>query len=445
MSIRSAARSQILSLIFSPRLRRTKAWFNEKLRQLRGQRHVVSVFLQLDDPYSYILSHYLPSFASQYDVEFRVYLSEAVSGDFQPAPDMLAEYAIKDCKNLALELGIPFLDKGALPPTEFRAGMSDAIAASVESEAFAEELFQALAVYWRGDTAAAAQISSVAKSKGAGRQVAQDSQQLLQNMGHYGSAMLNYGGEWYWGADRLNYLTSRLDELGVANDDASGALLVSLRQARQVALPVRPPSAAKDLPAIEFFTSFRSPYSYLALRRTFEIADAFGIKVKLRPVLPMVARGMQMPRAKLVYIAGDAVREAERTGVPFGKFVDPLGTAVERCMAVFTYAKSEQKGRDFLIQAGTAIWAEGIDVATDKGMRKVTGRCGLFWPDVDQAMKGDDWRSTIEGNRESMMQSGSWGVPTIRMGELVLWGQDRDWLLIRHIEELCDTGDGILV
>jgi 2-hydroxychromene-2-carboxylate isomerase len=78
-------------------------------------------------------------------------------------------------------------------------------------------------------------------------------------------------------------------------------------------------------------------------------------------------------------------------------------------------------------------------------MRKVTGRCGLFWPDVDQAMKGDDWRSTIEGNRESMMQSGSWGVPTIRMGELVLWGQDRDWLLIRHIEELCDTGDGILV
>jgi 2-hydroxychromene-2-carboxylate isomerase len=374
-----------------------------------------------------------------------VYLSEAISGDFQPAPDMLAEYAIKDCKNLALELGIPFLDKGALPPTEFRAGMSDAIASSIESETFAEELFQALAVYWRGDTAAAAQISSVAKSKGAGRQVAQDSQKLLQNMGHYGSAMLNYGGEWYWGADRLNYLTSRLDELGAANDDASGALLVSLRQARQVALPVRPPSAAKDLPAIEFFTSFRSPYSYLALRRTFEIADAFGIKVKLRPVLPMVARGMQVPRAKLVYIAGDAVREAERTGVPFGSFVDPLGTAVERSMAVFTYAESEQKGRDFLIQAGTAVWAEGIDVATDKGMRKVTGRCGLFWPDVVDVMERDDWREKAGANRESMTESGSWGVPTMRLGDFVVWGQDRDWLLVRHIEELCDTGDGILV
>lgn len=445
MSIRSTIRSRILSLIFSPGFRRLKLWWFEKLRRYRGKRHVISVFLQLDDPYSYILSHYLPSISLRYDIEFRVYLSKALSGDFQPAPDMLAEYAITDCKNLALELGIPFLDKGALPPTEYRAGMSDAIAANIDKAEFAEDLFQALTIYWRGDSAAAAQVGRAAQTKGAGRQVAEASQKLLQDMGHYNSAMLYYGGEWYWGADRLTHLTDRLDELGIANDDVSDALLVSLRQARQVALPVRPPSAAQGLQAIEFYISFRSPYSCLALRRTFEIADAFGIEVKLRPVLPMVARGMKVPREKSVYIATDAVREAERMGVPFGNFVDPLGAGIDRCMAVFVYAESEQKGRDFLIQAATAIWADGVDVATDKGMRKVTGRCGLFWPDVVQAMKSDDWRSTIEGNRESMMQSGSWGVPTIRMGELVLWGQDRDWLLVRHIEEMCDTGDGILV
>jgi len=61
------------------------------------------------------------------------------------------------------------------------------------------------------------------------------------------------------------------------------------------------------------------------------------------------------------------------------------------------------------------------------------------------AMSSDEWRSEIEGNRESMMASGSWGVPTARLGDEVFWGQDRDWLLVRHIEELCDTGDGILV
>ena len=159
----------------------------------------------------------------------------------------------------------------------------------------------------------------------------------------------------------------------------------------------------------------------------------------------MVMRGMQVPRAKLLYIAKDTMREADRRGLPYGKIADPVGEGVERCLAVFLYAESEHKGRDFLLNAGTAIWSEAVDVATDKGMRKVTGRTGLFWPDVVAAMKSDDWRGQIEENRESMMASGSWGVPTMRLGDDVFWGQDRDWLLVRHIEELCDTGDGILV
>ena len=75
----------------------------------------------------------------------------------------------------------------------------------------------------------------------------------------------------------------------------------------------------------------------------------------------------------------------------------------------------------------------------------MTGRCGLFWPDVLAAMEDDAWRTLVEENRESMMESGSWGVPTLRLGEFVTWGQDRDWLLVRYIEELCDTGDGILI
>ena len=60
-------------------------------------------------------------------------------------------------------------------------------------------------------------------------------------------------------------------------------------------------------------------------------------------------------------------------------------------------------------------------------------------------MQNDGWRTIVEANRDSMMASGSWGVPTIRMGDFVAWGQDRDWMLVRHIEELCDSGDGILV
>jgi len=438
-------RSILLTALFDPRFARATRWLREKRRQLTGRRHVVSVFLQIDDPYSYILSHYLPSLRKQYDIDVRLYLSQAEGDEYQPAPGLLAEYAVLDCTRLAEELGIPFLDKGDLPPIEHRIGLSNAVAALSGTDAFDEELRQVLAMFWRGDGRGAASMSRAADSGGLAGEVIADSQTLQKKLGHYNAAMLHYAGEWFWGVDRLHYLTKRLDELGVANSDTPDPLLASVEQTMKYSLPVKPPAAAKDLPPLELFVSFRSPYSYIALRPIYEIADAFGIALKLRPVLPMVMRGMQVPQPKLMYIAKDTLREAGRRKVAFGKIADPVGRGVERCLAAFQYAESENRARDFLLNAGKAIWAEAIDVATDEGMRKVTARTGLFWPDVEKAINSDDWREPTEANRESMMDSGSWGVPTVRMGNFIVWGQDRDWMLLRHIEELCDTGDGILV
>ncbi|MDA1063589.1 MAG: hypothetical protein O2907_04510, partial [Proteobacteria bacterium] len=48
-------------------------------------------------------------------------------------------------------------------------------------------------------------------------------------------------------------------------EPTSGARLASLQQVAQISLPVSPPGAARELPELEFFFSFRSPYSYLAL------------------------------------------------------------------------------------------------------------------------------------------------------------------------------------
>lgn len=43
---------------------------------------------------------------------------------------------------------------------------------------------------------------------------------LRQSLGHYLSAMLYYGGEWYWGIDRLHHLETRLQALGLQTDPA---------------------------------------------------------------------------------------------------------------------------------------------------------------------------------------------------------------------------------
>jgi len=444
VSLKRKARSYFLNALLSPGTRHLQRSSRELRRKLTGSAHEVSVFLQLDDPYSYLLAHYLPDLQAHCDIDLRCHLSQALGDEFQPAPDLLAEYAAVDARRLAMELGIPFLDRGAVPPVEHRRALLDELAAHAESPDFLRELRDVLEIYWRGDTEGAARRSDTGKAGSADRIIA-ESQAVQKRLGHYNSAMLHYGGEWYWGVDRLHYLIDRLKALGAVEEGRASAKLASLRQATQASLPVKPPAATKSLPPLEYFHSIRSPYSYLALQRVFAIADAFGLQLKMRPILPMVMRGMQVPHSKLLYIAKDTSREAERLGIPYGKMADPVGEGTERCLAVFRYAESEHKGREFLLNAGIAIWSEAVDVATDAGMRKVTGRTGLFWPDVVQAMRSDDWRESVEANRESMMDSGSWGVPTLRLGDDVFWGQDRDWLLVRHIEELCDTGDGILV
>ena len=442
MSGKSNMRSWLVRLLLSPARASLMRRFSEGRRRLLRQPHLVSVFLELDDPYSYLLSQYLPSLLQQYDIELRLYLTQAVGGRYRPHADMQSRYAQSDCERLALELGIPFLDKGHAPPVEYRKGLLNALAGSSDFDA---ELLQALELYWRGDAAEVGRRARDADQPVNADAMLQENQQRLERLGHYNTATMFYAGEWYWGVDRLHYLTERLDALGARRSPESNPRLASVRQTMQVSLPVTPPTAARSLPALDFFISFRSPYSYLSLQRVFAIADAFGLALNIRPVLPMVMRGLQVPRAKQRYIMLDADREARRMALPFARFHDPVGVGVERCLAVFFYALGEKRERDFLLNATAAIWSGGIDVATDAGMRKITARTGLFWPDVKQAMQEDAWRGEVEDNRASLMDSGAWGVPTMRLGDFMVWGQDRDWLLLRHIEELCDSGDGILI
>ena len=439
--------SLYLTLIFTPQYRSIRRLIAEWKRKLTFKPHVISVFLQVDDPYSYLLSHYLPLISGQYkNVELRYYLCQALRHEFMPAPDMLAEYAPMECRLLAKEFGVPFLDKGDAPVVEHRRDLLDFLADEQGEEDFEELFRKALSSYWRGDAEGIQRLLGRPQpSRPDTNILISQNQQLLRKLGHYNTATMHYAGEWYWGVDRLHYLTKRLDALSLSRWPEPNSDLASLEQAKQLSLPAAVPGAAKELPPLEMFYSFRSPYSYLALKRTFDIADAFGLTLEVKPVLPMVMRGMAVPKPKLLYIAKDACREAERLGIPFGKMFDPVGLGAERCIAAFYYAKSQGRERDFLLAAGKAIWSEGIDVATDEGMEHVAERSGLFWPELKGSMTLDDWRTTAEENRNAMTEAGVWGVPSFRIGEVALWGQDRDWLLARMIEDMCHGGDGIMV
>ena len=198
-------RSVFLTVILDSRFITLKHILLELRRRLTFKKRVVHVFLQLDDPYSYLLSHYLEHVAQRYQIlEIRFYLCQALRGEFMPQPGMLAEYAVTDCKLLAKEFGVPFLDKGDAPAVEYRRPLLDFLADEHDDEEFVQTFTKALATYWRGDTEGAARLIGRAQPEQASTNVLVGKNQLLlRKMGHYNCATMYYGGEWYWGVRSL--------------------------------------------------------------------------------------------------------------------------------------------------------------------------------------------------------------------------------------------------
>ena len=156
---------------------------------------------------------------------------------------------------------------------------------------------------------------------------------------HYSGAMFYYGGQWYWGVDRLYHLERRWRELGLGKGD-------------DLMFP-RPDIDAGSYQAngsltLEVYASLRSPYTAVIFDKAVELAERSGVRLELRPVLPMVMRGVPATREKGMYIFADAAREARALGLDFGNMYDPIGEPVRRCYSLFSWA--ETQGREVLLE-----------------------------------------------------------------------------------------------
>jgi len=150
--------------------------------------------------------------------------------------------------------------------------------------------------------------------------------------------------------------------------------------------------------------------------------------VHLRFVLPMVMRGLPVPRNKRMYIVHDAAREARLHNIPFGRLNDPVGRPTERGLSVMPLAIAQDKGPAYVLSFMRGVWAEGLDAGSDRHLRTITDRAGLPWDAVQNALLQDEWRRTAEANRAELSSLGLWGVPSFRVGDaLSVWGQDRLW------------------
>ncbi len=384
--------------------------------------HELHYFHQADDPYSVLTAAALPALLARYDLVLRPHVVGPPPDSAAPERARLVAYSRVDAQRLARRWQLPFTDPQTQPSASAVQVANALLVQAARDGRFVQTVQTVGTQLWHsatpngaalpaGGAAATEVVAHLAESEG-----------LRTRWGHYLGATFYYGGEWYWGLDRLYHLEQRLQELGVHKAAVAGLLFPPASDLVQP-LPLARPAR------LDFFFSFRSPYSAIVARRVFELARLTGAELRLRFVLPMVMRGLPVPAAKRQYISQDTAREAFARGIPFGRVNDPVGRPTERGLSLVPLAERLGCAEAYVLSFMQGVWAEGVDAGSDRGLRRITERAGLPWAEVRRALQDNAWRQTAEANCADLFALGLWGVPSFSVDGVAAWGQDRLWVV----------------
>ncbi len=427
--------SQVMSRLFTQKRVNKRRAAAERVRRKNKQAHCVEYFHQVDDGYSHLAAQLLVKIASRYDVELICHLVSSSEGKNNAEPEMLARLSRYDAHQIAPDFGLDFpMHDGALDPKQIR--QAQGILASVSAAERVPVVESVSRALWCDD---ALELDRIASELGCASEAEVEAALAFGNsrrseLKHYSGAMFYYGGEWYWGVDRLYHLEQRLTDLKV--DREAGAPMLAPRQDINWG----------DVPSdgsltMEIYVSLRSPYSAVIYDRAVKLAKDSGVALSVRPVLPMVMRGVPATPMKGLYIFMDAAREARALGVDYGNFSDPIGEPARRCYSLYPWAEAEGKGSELISSFLRHAFALGVSTLADKGLQKVVEAAGLDWQVAKKHLGETGWESLLEENRIAMYGAGCWGVPSFRLLDatgapiVTLWGQDRLWVIAREIRK----------
>ena len=479
MSIKSFASKQFSTHLLDERRRDKARARAERERRRKGEPHRIEFFHQVDDPYSHLLAQALVKLQERYEVEVVTWLVEPLEDWAAPARALLESYSLVDARRLA-EKGGFHVTSETRPGPEVVLDVQERLAATLPlpdgpgagatlraAVDLGRELWgvksdgAGLSGSRRGRRRTQCEASSEDEATDPTPETAvRAGTERRAELGHYLGGTCFYGGEWTWGIDRLAYLEERLADLGARRPAATEARIPPAADAGgdagapSLGLPGNPPTPgaptgapiyaqprlleepvpadaleAANLPDLHFFASFRSPYTWISTERVIRLAEAFGVNLRIRFVLPMVMRGLPVKRSKRVYILLDAAREARRNGVQFGPISDPVGKPVERGYSLLPWAIEQGRGIEYFRSFMTLVFSQAVDAGSDRGLRRIVEEAGLDWTEGRGYLDDPAWREEAERNREELFDLGLWGVPSFRVGSVAAWGQDRLWVL----------------
>lgn len=439
----------------------------------------VQFYFGLDDPYSYVIAQLLPRVLSNFRGDVRLEVRTVLAKDGPGLGSMERRYFRRDAACIASGLRVAFPDF-EVEGRALEQPLDCVLQAAARTMIWAEQRVQSGAMnvedmlnvacsvgeeLWShaGEAERVAALAAIAGPEHPLPDVSEamsiieaNNAQRAAEAGYEGVPLRALGT--FYTVDRMHHLLEDLARMTGREVDLSAVQ----PQPELLSLPHLPEGKEKK---VTFYASFRSPYSAVLMHRFESLIESFkGWTWELKPVPPMITRGVPLSAEKRWYIALDCGRVHRRNAAEDGEeqqymqMSDPLSWW-GRAAAVYYHllwssngSQDERKERAmrWMVAVCRAAFLQGMEYGSDQGLIAVAAKLGIPAEEVSNALAQDHekWRTELKSNVDEMNSKGVWGVPSIAVqvdgagGEMTTWwGQDRIWVA----QELIKRVDGDVV
>lgn len=192
----------------------------------------------------------------------------------------------------------------------------------------------------------------------------------------------------------------------------------------------------------EFYFSFRSPYSWLAMYRINLIMDELPVEINMIPVFPAKDKEdvILSNREKVKYITKDIARITTAYGLEIN-WPDPFDTDWLVAHTAYIYAEEQGKGLPFCLALYQARFMRGKDIGDEYILREVATAIGLDPQALIDALDDRQYKKKLLQGMSRAKHAGVFGVPFFVYKDSSYWGNDRLEWLVREVNR--DSGADI--
>ncbi|HTR73884.1 MAG TPA: DsbA family protein [Solirubrobacterales bacterium] len=180
-----------------------------------------------------------------------------------------------------------------------------------------------------------------------------------------------------------------------------------------------------------FYYDLGSPYAYLSAERISGLFSEAGLEQpEWQPIL-LGALFARFDRGSwsLTEARAEGEAEVERRAVAYGLppivWPDPWPANSLYAMRVATFAKQTGRAVSFSLAAFRQAFAAGKDLTEPDNVMIAAAACELHPRALESAVRTQIVKDALRKATDAAGDAGVFGVPSVRVGEQVFWGDDR--------------------